>query len=311
MQLKNIAIIGPRGIVGSALIDELSKHPSSFNLTALPRSSSASYVPPPTNPHISIHPTDFTSPTSLATAFTNQDCILCCVPGGSTQFPYQKTLIDAAISAGVKVFFASEFISDPLSEAFAIFPTEVVGEKARARRYLEEKAQREEIGFMAVNGGPMFDLWLMKGPAGFDIKARTVNIYGTGKNLACWTPLPVIATAVVNMLRNAEPVLNHAVLVSGVEGVTQNAILAALEEEIGEKFTVEKVDIKKLKKEAMDALERGELKMAMRGLTLNSNFNEEDSKSNFWDQVENDLVGVKPVSVKEAVRDAMRGKYAL
>ena len=40
-------------------------------------------------------------------------------------------------------------------------------------------------------------------------------------------------------------------------------------------------------------------------MTINSNFNEEDSAASFWDMVENNLLGVNPVSVREAMKDAM------
>jgi hypothetical protein len=145
----------------------------------------------------------------------------------------------------------------------------------------------------------------MGGHAGFDIPNRKANIYGSGNNLSCWTPLPMIAVAVVNMLRNPSAIVNRGVYVSGVLDLTQNAILAALEAETGDKFSVEHVDLQRIKKEALDALEKGDYRQATRGLTINSNFNEKDSAANFWGKVENDLVGIKPVSVQEAVRAAM------
>jgi hypothetical protein len=144
----------------------------------------------------------------------------------------------------------------------------------------------------------------MGGHAGFDIPNRKAKIYGSGNNLSCWTPLPMIAVAVVNMLRNPSAIVNRGIYVSGVLDLTQNAILAALEAETGDKFSVEHVDLQGIKKEALDALEKGDYRQATRGLAINSNFNEKDSAANFWDKVENDLVGIKPVSVQEAVRAA-------
>ena len=107
------------------------------------------------------------------------------------------------------------------------------------------------------------------------------------------------------MLRNPDPIINRAVFTSGVKGVTQNAILEALEAETGEKFTVEHVDVEEIKEEAEEALERYGLTKVIRGMTINSNFNEEDSVVNFWGMAGNDLPGVSPVSVGEAVKEAM------
>lgn len=104
------------------------------------------------------------------------------------------------------------------------------------------------------------------------------------------------------MLRNPDAISNRAVFVSGVRGLTQNAMLEALEAELGQAFAVERVDVGKIKEEALALLEKGEYKLATRGLALSGQFNEEASAANFWDLVENDLVGVEPVSVREAVR---------
>ena len=146
-------------------------------------------------------------------------------------------------------------------------------------------------------------LGLSKGVAGFDIPARTATIYGSGNNLSCWTPLPVIATAVLNMLCNPVPILNRAIFISGVQNLTQNTILNALEAETGEKFNVQHDDVKLYKPHALVALEEGDLRSATRALTINSQFNEEDSAANFWPLMENELIGVKPVDVREAVRE--------
>jgi len=67
-------------------------------------------------------------------------------------------LLDAAVAAGVKVFFASEFISDLMAPHFALFPPAVVGEKIAVRRELERRGEKGEIAWMAVNGGPFFDM---------------------------------------------------------------------------------------------------------------------------------------------------------
>lgn len=186
-----------------------------------------------------------------------------------------------------------------------------MGDKIRVRAYLDEKSKAGEIAYMALNGGPFFDMWLSKGPAGFDIGRRKARIYDTGNTLACWTPLPVVARAVVNMLRSPHAnLLNRGVFVCGVKNVTQNAILAALESELGgggEQFAVERVALEPIKEAAMKALQRGEWKDATRGLALWFNFKEGVSRADFWSRVENELVGVQAVGVDEAVRSVLTG----
>jgi hypothetical protein len=113
-----------------------------------------------------------------------------------------------------------------------------------------------------------------------------------------------MALAAANMLRNPGPILNRAVFISGVKSLSQNTLLAALEEQLG-KFEVTHVDVKKIKREAEEAGKRGEIGKWMKGMTVNSNFNEEESHSDFWHLVENELVGVEAVSVAEAVKETL------
>lgn len=102
-------------------------------------------------------------------------------------------------------------------------------------------------------------------------------------------------------------ILNRAIFICGVKDVTQNNILAALEAETDTKFEATHVDVKKIRHEAMEALEKSDWKAATRGLTITHQFDEEDSAANFWNMVENDIVGVSPVSVREAVKAALEG----
>ncbi|KAF2264187.1 NAD(P)-binding protein [Lojkania enalia] len=303
MELKNVAIIGPRGNVGSAIISELLKNGNRFNITAISRPTSTYSTPK--GSCITIKTVDFGSLESLSSAFQGQDAVINCVSGGATQYEPYKLIIDAAVAAGVKLFFANEFVGNLLSEQFKRLPETFVGAKVRIRQYLEELGKEGKINWTALNGGPFFDMWLMKGPAGFDIPNKRARIYGTGESKLCWTPLPTIAFAAANMLRKPYLILNRPVYISNIPGLTQNAILAAVEPVLATKFNVEYIDIKKINENARTALERGEIPKAMRGLTISNQFYEEDSGSDFSALVENDLVGVQPVSVEVAVRDAI------
>lgn len=87
-------------------------------------------------------------------------------PGGATKHDAWKPLIDGAVAAGVKLFFASEFASDIMSPYFAKFPPLFVGDKIRVRGYLEERVGSGEIAWTVPNGGPFFDMGY-EGPGGF------------------------------------------------------------------------------------------------------------------------------------------------
>ncbi|EKG18759.1 NmrA-like protein, partial [Macrophomina phaseolina MS6] len=286
-----------RPIIRSLLAD--TEH--QFTITALTRGS---YAAPDPRVRVITIP-DYTDKPTLTTALRGQHAVLCLLPGGQVKLDAQRILIDACIDAGVRLFFADEFVSNILAPQYMAMPASFVGDKIAVRAYLEEKAREGRICWTALNGGPFFDMWLLGGPAGFDLASKKATIYGTGNNPICWTPLPFIATAVRNILRNPDAFINKPVFVSGVRDLTQNAILEGLEAEMGEKFEVERVDIKKMKEEADELLAKGEVRQAMKGLTLNAQFNEERSAANFWHLVENEKVGIEPVSVREAVRMAL------
>jgi hypothetical protein len=101
---------------------------------------------------------DYTSHTSLVEAFTGQDAIVNCITGSATQYDPSKLIIDAAIAAGVKFFFANEFVGYLTGEQFRRLPESSAGAKFRIRQYLEELRNAGKIAWTSLNGGPFFDM---------------------------------------------------------------------------------------------------------------------------------------------------------
>ena len=174
------------GNVGNTIITELLKDGARFTITAITRSTS-SYTPPSTA--ITHRTVDYTSFSSLQAAFQGQDAVVNCVTGGATHYEPSKLIIDAAVAAGVKFFFANEFVGDITRKEFTRLPEAFVGSKCRIREYLEELGREKKLTWASLNGGPFFDMCrfssvhrglafrknntnpsttgLMKGPAGF------------------------------------------------------------------------------------------------------------------------------------------------
>ncbi|KAF2625773.1 NAD(P)-binding protein [Macroventuria anomochaeta] len=305
MELKNIAILGPGGNVGSAIINELSRDGPRFNITAITRQTST-YTPPEAS-DITHKTADYTSLSSLTEAFTGHDAIVNCITGGATQYDSSKLIIDAAVAAGVKFFFANEFVGYVDSPQFHRMPEAFTGAKIRIREYLGELAATGKITWTSLNGGPFFDMWLMKGPAGFDVANRRARIYGTGENSLFWTPLPVIARAAGNILKRPNVVANRPIYICPfAKGeLTQRSLLTTLQDVLDAEFAIEEVDLVKINKNARIALERGEAGKAMKGLVVSNQFYEEDSGNDFSHLIQNAVVGVDLMSVEEAVRDAI------
>jgi nucleoside-diphosphate-sugar epimerase len=298
-------IVQPGGNVGKAIMQDLLKDGKCFNITAITRPGS-NYAPPEQT-NITHKAVDYTSFTSLTSAFEDQDAVVNCITGGATQYSPSKLIIDAAIAAGVKFFFANEFVGYIDSPQFQRLPESAAGAKYRIREYLRGLAAEGKISWTGLNGGPFFDMWLMKGPAGFDVKNKKARIYGTGENTLLWTPLENMGKAAANMLRNPKAVKDRPIYICPfVKGeLTQRSLLNTLEKVLDTTFEVEQVDLAKINKHARIALERGESAKAMKGLTVSNQFYEQDCGNDFSHLIENEVVGVEMMTMEEAVRGAI------
>ncbi|KAI4694620.1 hypothetical protein J4E81_006218 [Alternaria sp. BMP 2799] len=309
MELKNIAILGPGGNVGNAIITELLKDGPRFTITGITRSAS-SYTPPPTITHRTV---DYTSFSSLQAAFQNQDAVVNCITGGATHYEPSKLIIDAAVAAGVKLFFANEFVGEITREAFRRLPEAFVGGKCRIREYLEGLGRQGKMAWTSLNGGPFFDMY---------IPNRRARIYGSGNQPLHWTPLPTMGLAAGNMLRSPDAILNRPVLldpISPPSTVTQHTLLRTLEKALDTTFTISHVDVDKIHRNALVVLEKwkeggeqeeekAQMGKAMKGLGVCNQFYEGDDEGHAEDlerTVQNELVGVETMQLEDAVRDAL------
>jgi putative NADH-flavin reductase len=141
--------------VGSAVIKKLLED-GSFIVTAVVRHTSTGRDT--SIPNVQYRTANFESQDSLTEALQNQNAVICAIPSPAVKLSSQKLIIEAAIKAGVSLYFADEFVSNILNPGFGLFPTEFVGEKIEVRKYLEQKASNGEIAFTALNGGPFFDM---------------------------------------------------------------------------------------------------------------------------------------------------------
>lgn len=241
----------------------------------------------------------------MTDAFAGQDAVVNCITGCATLYEPSKLIIDAALSAGVKFFFANEYVGDITREQFRRLPESFVGSKPRIRELLQKLSSEGRIHWTALNGGPFFDMWLMKGPAGFDIPNKQVRIYGTGDNPLFWTPLDTIGATAATMLLNPSLCLDRAIHIKPIPDLTQNTLLAAVEKVLSIKMSVEHVDVAKMNRNSRIALERGEIAKAMKGLTISNQFYEEDSGNDVSEKVENEKFGVETITVEDAVKAAV------
>jgi saccharopine dehydrogenase-like NADP-dependent oxidoreductase len=85
-----------------------------FNITGITRQTSTYAAP--SNTRVTHKIVDYASFDSLVEAFTGQDAVVNCITGGATQYEPSKRIVDAAVAAGVKFFFANEFVGNMARE---------------------------------------------------------------------------------------------------------------------------------------------------------------------------------------------------
>ncbi|KAH7122990.1 hypothetical protein EDB81DRAFT_913081 [Dactylonectria macrodidyma] len=228
--IKSVAIIGAGGNVGKSTIKALLAE--DFVITGLTRDSSKAVLPQEVR-HIK---TDY-SRESLLSALNSQDAVISTVgsvvPGEALAF--QKTIIDVAIAAGVKVFIPSEYgidTSDPTAATYIPF----LKDKIESLNYL--KANQDKISWTAIITGGMFDWGLnIPGFGGWNVQARTATIFDGGDIPFEATNLDQVGKAIAKSLKNHNLTKNQYVYVNSFT-VTQNEVLKALEAATGDSFEV-------------------------------------------------------------------------
>lgn len=118
----------------------------------------------------------------------------------------QKTVIDAAILAGVKRFIPSDYGSvtaDPKARNVTAFQPFI-----HIQDYLKEKAAAGEIEYTILSTGPFLD-FIFGSPVFVDFHNRSVEFYGDGKLRLSSTSIGGVGKAVAGTLRNATETKNR------------------------------------------------------------------------------------------------------
>ncbi|KAH8767445.1 hypothetical protein F5883DRAFT_671003 [Diaporthe sp. PMI_573] len=235
--IKNVVVVGASGNVGKSTLKALSE--DGFQVTGLSRHSPLDTIPA----GVKFITSDY-SVSSFLDAFKGQDAVVSALSSTDpAALELQKSLIDAAIAAGVKIFIPSEYGVDTTDRSSPNFIPFLAG-KIDILDYLRER--QDKISWTALLTGSFFD-WGLKIPGfgGWDIGARTVTIYDGGDIPYEATNLDQVGRAIAKSLKNPELTRNQHVYVNSFT-VTQNEVLRALEKVTGEKFTVSQSTVEDL-----------------------------------------------------------------
>ncbi|KAG9234236.1 putative oxidoreductase CipA [Amylocarpus encephaloides] len=311
--LKNIALVGAGGSVGSHILTSLlsaGKH----NITILTRPESTNTFPP----NLTVKQIDYTSPSSLASALQGQQCLIITL-SFSTPPEHESALIAAAASAGVQYIIPNEWGQDFQHPGIAkdiLF----LGPKLEVTRKLVEKLGMK---WLVVSSGFWYEYSLAgtEWRYGFDFKEKTVTMYGDGDvriNTSTW---PQIGRAVAALLSlkllpedkedKSEGVLskfaNRNCYISSFL-VSQKDMWASARRVTGTKegdWTVTHEGVEERFKRGIDMFQKGEFKGFMMLMYARSFFadgagNYETSKG-----LSNDLLGLPKEDFDECTKGAV------
>ncbi|CAG9983842.1 unnamed protein product [Clonostachys byssicola] len=194
--IKKVALFG-KGNVGSATLEHLLK--AGFQVTVFGRSKHE--VPPGA---ISVQ-VDYSLDT-LSEALKGHDAIVSTV--GPAAVLAQKTIIDAAIIAGVRRFIPSEFSSvntDPKARDIPTFQLFI-----EIQDYLKAKAETGDIEFTIFATGPFLE-YVFGSPLFIDLERRVVQLHDKGDVRISATSIAGIGKAIAGGLQKPDQTKNRVI----------------------------------------------------------------------------------------------------
>jgi len=292
--IKNVAVIGGSGNLGPSVIQALLD--AGFTVTALTRSSSTSTFPS----SVRVQKVDYSSPSSIAAALAGQDAVVSTI--ATLALTQQASIIDEAVKAGVKRFIPSEFGLN--TQKVTGGARKILGAKIQLQEQLA-KAAEENKGFSwtGVSTGLFFDWGLKVGSLGFNLSSKTATVFDSGNEPFTGTNLPFIGRAVAAILTHPSETANKYLDIASFV-TTQNELLSLLEEQSGEKWTVEKRDTGATQKLADEKLARGDYSSFGDYLKVYL-FRDGEGQSPKEGELANGVLGLGLEDLKETVKKAL------
>jgi hypothetical protein len=147
---------------------------------------------------------------------------------------------------------------------------------------------------------------LKVGSLGFNLKEKKATIYDSGNEPFAGTNLATIGLAVAAILKKPEQTANKYLDIASFI-TTQNEILKLLEEENGEKWTVEKADATAIGKSADESLAKGEYGPAFGGFLKVLLFADGKGTSAKKEELANGLLDLPKEDLKATIKAALSG----
>ncbi|KAG7137381.1 hypothetical protein HYQ45_005228 [Verticillium longisporum] len=237
MAIKNVALVGANGTLGSVLLAKLVDS-AAFNLTAVIRNGSSSSPPYPTSQVRVVNVDKELTFASLKEALTGQDAVIAAFPLKSPDAHIR--LVEAAAAAGVKLFIPADFGSIDADNARARELVPLYRHKLAVRLRAQELAdQHPGFTWTGVVCGHFFEWGIKEGFFHTDLKRRTADIFDGGIHRASTTTLTRVGEAVVRILKMypREEIKNRTLFIQSF-CIDQNELVASLQRATDAKWTV-------------------------------------------------------------------------
>ncbi|KAL9052688.1 MAG: hypothetical protein Q9162_005247 [Coniocarpon cinnabarinum] len=251
MAIRQVAIIGASGTLGPAVLEALVRA-DCFTIKVLARQSSSATFPS-VSQTVRI-PDDGGNEDQIASALQGADALVVTMPAKRSED--MARLANACIKAGVRRMIPADFGSVDSTDTRCLDLVPLYGEKTKAREYLQRlSSENGSFTWTSLVCGHFFDHGLSDELLGFNLKLRTATIFGDGNVKWCTSTLSHIGEAVVKILQKEDATINQMMYMQSFY-ISQNELLATLENVSGEKFKCSKVDAEeyiRTQKQQMDA----------------------------------------------------------
>ncbi|PLN86911.1 hypothetical protein BDW42DRAFT_182283 [Aspergillus taichungensis] len=279
-QIKNVVIAGRYQLIHDLRPPETwARHIlttlvsyGSFNITVLARNTGYTF---PVG--VTAKVVDFSFPSALNLALEGQDAVVDAVL--SPDHTVSIGLIDAAVTAGVYRYIASEF-------------------SAQIYDHLQKVANDQKITWTAISNGAFLDWCLRTGFLNVDLTNQKIVLMNDGTRVFPLSILPAVGTAVANAMAQAEKTRNmHCFIYNARKSQVEIANLA--KEALGvDGWEIKSQDMDKAFEEALSATASGNYSWTVVGDLVRYSL-ATPGYGELVEQNHNDLLGVRPMSDKQ------------
>ncbi|RFU72503.1 hypothetical protein TARUN_9754 [Trichoderma arundinaceum] len=297
--IKKVAVLGGSGNLGPHIINALLE--SGFEVTAITRlESQATFAD-----RVGVKRIDITSKEAVESALQGHDALVSTISAAAVGD--QRTIIDAAVAAGVRRFIPSEFGVDTRRTDESSLGW-MLADKVKLADYLSEVVEKnKQFTWTGLVVGAFFD-WGIKTQflLGINAKAKTGTIVDSGNKPYAATNVQFIGEAVATILKKPEETANKYLSVFSFIA-TQNEVLKIFEEESGAKYQVTNVKGSDLLKGATESVAKGDYHSSVINFVRYTFFSDDSNDPVDLEKNDSELLGIKDkLNLRESIKRELR-----